>query len=198
VLREVRHAVRPQGVPDTEAGDGRHSSGRRQEWVDAEATARPMSKYAHSKYHGMCHRLLANCVISTEHFHNGTPCWDWQAKKVWDRSGELAYGVFTVRINGKIKNRRAHRVSLEFFCGIELGKKHEANHLCERTLCINPLHLERVTRAQNEMYKNRSAPQADLATAYVPESDPVAEVSETPAGADFDIGVKVETEECPF
>lgn len=106
-----------------------------------------------AKYHGMCERLWANCAVSTEHFWKGTPCWDWTGKTCGDRSGTLRYPLYTVRIKGVPKNRRAHRASLRVFAGVKFRKHHEANHLCCRTICINPMHLERVTRLRNEHYK---------------------------------------------
>jgi len=128
---------------------------------------------AKQRYHGLCDRLWANCRVSERHFFRGTPCWDWTGKTIPDRSGQLAYPVYTIRLRGhrSPSNRRAHRASLEVFCGIKLRRGHEANHLCGRTICISPLHLERATRSQNMLYKRIDT---------------------------FDIGEPVYSEECPF
>lgn len=141
------------------------------------------------KYHGLCERLWANCRVSTTHFYKGTPCWDWTGKVVMDSKGTLPYGTFTVRVKGvkHPRQRRAHRASLELFGGVKLHKSHEANHLCERTICINPLHLSRVTRWGNERYKRHLTKLR------------IEEAKRKDAEA-FELGTRVEThgEEIPF
>jgi hypothetical protein len=143
---------------------------------------------AQVKYHGLCERLWANCRVSTRDSYKGTPCWDWTGKVIKDKSGKLAYGVYTIRVKGQRcpKNRRAHRASLRIFGGVKFKGYHEANHLCCRTICINPLHLIRVTRTQNEGYKRFLTKQRHARHVVAPDA--------------FDIGQRVETtgEEIPF
>jgi len=66
-------------------------------------------------------------------------CWEWTASK--DSNG---YGWFYA--NGK--TGRAHRFSYEVLVGtIPIGL--EIDHLCRNTSCVNPDHLEAVTRQEN-------------------------------------------------
>ena len=68
-------------------------------------------------------------------------CWVWtgSSSKPWPSAGE--YGKYTNR-------GVAHRVAYEMTVGpIPAGL--ELDHLCLNTLCVNPDHLEPVTRAEN-------------------------------------------------
>lgn len=100
----------------------------------------------------MQERIIANSIIS-ECWFDGTPCWDWVGQLGTGR-GSGKYPQLCVRVNGKPKTLRAHRVSYEAFTGNELGDK-ECNHLCERTNCVAPLHLESVTSLENIAYRDR-------------------------------------------
>lgn len=66
-------------------------------------------------------------------------CWEW----VGGKSG-TGYGCW--KVNGK--TRRAYRVMYERAKGpVPEGK--ELDHLCRNRLCVNPDHLEPVTRREN-------------------------------------------------
>lgn len=81
-------------------------------------------------------RLLNKIKISK----NG--CWVWTGAVFKKSNG--SYGQ--IRIDGKLKF--AHRVSYETFKKeVSLGL--ELDHLCRKTLCINPSHLEEVTHQEN-------------------------------------------------
>jgi hypothetical protein len=68
-----------------------------------------------------------------------TACWVWQ----W-RIGPDGYGVVHVRRSP----RQAHRVIYESHVGpIPAGL--DLDHLCRVRACVNPAHLEPVTRAEN-------------------------------------------------
>ena len=79
-----------------------------------------------------------------EKFKRTSECWPWLASL--DAHG---YGRFSVRIaSGKSRMFLAHRVSYETFVGpipVEL----DLDHLCRVRSCINPDHLEPVTRSVN-------------------------------------------------
>lgn len=66
-------------------------------------------------------------------------CWQWAASL--DRHGywHFVYG-------GKL--HRAHRVSYRIFIG-ETESKLDLDHLCRNRACVNPKHLEQVTRSVN-------------------------------------------------
>ena len=67
------------------------------------------------------------------------PCWSWTAAK--NTSG---YGVFQLGT----KTTLAHRFAYKMMKG-EIPTGLSLDHLCRNRLCVNPLHLEPVTRGQN-------------------------------------------------
>lgn len=69
-----------------------------------------------------------------------TGCWFWAASL--DGRG---YGQFVIK-RGKIV--RAHRLSYEIFVG-PIPEGLDLDHLCREPRCVNPDHLEPVTRAEN-------------------------------------------------
>ena len=66
-------------------------------------------------------------------------CWIWTGAA--DRQG---YG--RINVNGKIK--LTHRVAYEFYVG-KIPTGLELDHLCRNPTCVNPSHLEPVTRKVN-------------------------------------------------
>lgn len=64
--------------------------------------------------------------------------------RIWVSSIQNGYGL--IHINGK--HRRAHRWLYEFLNG-KIPKKLDIDHLCSNRRCINPNHLEAVTRSEN-------------------------------------------------
>jgi hypothetical protein len=80
-------------------------------------------------------KILRSIVVD----ENG--CWVWNGS-MWSRG----YGRFCA--NGK--ERPAHRVSYEVFCG-PLDPNLEIDHLCRNRACVNPDHLEQVTSKVNNL-----------------------------------------------
>lgn len=76
-------------------------------------------------------------------FTVGDDCWDWQKGK--DANG---YGQHYVNLSEGGKVLYAHRVSYMLFVGPIL---HEMviDHTCRNPACVNPEHLEQVTRGEN-------------------------------------------------
>lgn len=78
--------------------------------------------------------LLERISISDE-----TGCWDWVGARISN-----GYGMFTYQA----RRQMAHRVSYELFLG-PIPEGLELDHLCRNRACINPSHLEPVTRQEN-------------------------------------------------
>lgn len=70
---------------------------------------------------------------------DGSWCWIWHAA-----SDKRGYGQFFV--DGRLV--KAHRWSFEYH-RYPIPDGHELDHLCRRPACVNPDHLEPVTREEN-------------------------------------------------
>lgn len=80
-----------------------------------------------------------------------TECWEFQGS-----IGKLGYGAF--RICGPQPNitRLAHRVSWVLSNGA-IPDGLVLNHICRNRSCVNPDHLEVVTRRENTLHKDSEA-----------------------------------------
>lgn len=72
-------------------------------------------------------------------------CWIWTAGTSGDNPND-PYGRFWV--DGRMVY--AHRFAYEQLVGA-IPPGHDLDHLCRRRLCVNPRHLEPVTRRENLM-----------------------------------------------
>ena len=73
-----------------------------------------------------------------------TPCWEWIAS--CDSKG---YGRFN--LDGR--HIRAHRISYELAKG-EIPSGLDTDHLCRNKQCVNPDHLEAITRSEHLCRRN--------------------------------------------
>jgi HNH endonuclease len=70
-------------------------------------------------------------------------CWLWLG-----HLKKNGYGTLGVKIDGRWKTQHAHRVSYETFVGpIQEGS--DIDHKCRQRCCVNPDHMEPVSRSEN-------------------------------------------------
>lgn len=97
---------------------------------------------------GLFERLLANSIPEhTGHKVNGEPseCWLWIG-----RQDSRGYGSINMRVNGRHRTLKAHRVAASVFLGVQFdGTNDTWEHHCKQTLCIHPNHGEPMPNAKN-------------------------------------------------
>lgn len=72
-------------------------------------------------------------------------CWEWTGGKCGNGYGNM---FLRKESDGRTKRIYAHRVSYEHFVG-PIPDGLELDHLCRNRGCVNPEHLEPVTRGEN-------------------------------------------------
>ena len=79
-------------------------------------------------------------------------CLIWTGQRRWDRSGE--YGKVWVGPRQSRKRRGPHQLVLEKKLGRPVREGFQANHTCDRMLCVEESHLYEGTQQQNmdDMY----------------------------------------------
>jgi len=96
-------------------------------------------KYMRSKSQIITQKHIKS-FYSKVRFDENTWCWNWQASK--DEDG---YGWF-----GNFTGKKAHRFSYRLHIG-ELDPNLTIDHLCRNKACVNPEHMEQVTRSENTL-----------------------------------------------
>lgn len=84
-------------------------------------------------------RFTEKWKLSTEHFYNGEPCWEWTSPLMYK-----GYG----RFYGNGKHVLAHRWSYEHYRG-PIPDGLQIDHLCRVRHCVNFAHMEVVTGKVN-------------------------------------------------
>jgi hypothetical protein len=75
-----------------------------------------------------------------------TPCWLWLAGITKD-----GYGLFTITVApNQYRRLYAHRFAYEQACG-PIPDASDIDHLCRVRHCVNPAHMEPVTRRENTL-----------------------------------------------
>lgn len=110
-------------------------------------------------------RLLAGIAVDAE-----TGCWNWTRSKNWK-----GYGLFGMgqRPNStQTKTVTAHRAAYELFVG-PIPEGLDLDHLCRNRGCVNPAHLEPVTRKENlgrGLHRNRGRTHCIRGHELIPEN----------------------------
>lgn len=87
------------------------------------------------------HKKMTMFELFDRHIDRSGYCWFWTAALK-----ENGYGFFGARgYNGY-----AHRFSYEYYVG-QIPDDKELDHLCRNRRCVNPVHLELVTRRVNQL-----------------------------------------------
>lgn len=103
-----------------------------------------------TRYGSVQARIAARSFDSAEWSFEGTPCRMWDGPVVKSKRSGNYYPRMSVWVPALHAHRsvRVHREIFELHYGVRLGE-HQCNHRCGNTLCVNPLHLEKVTHSQN-------------------------------------------------
>lgn len=93
------------------------------------------------------------------HVQKTETCWLWTGRTKGRQSHKYP-NMYSVKIDGKWKEIGAHRWSYEYFIG-PIPDKYTIDHVwargCTSTLCVNPDHLEAVTRGENTLRGNTAS-----------------------------------------
>lgn len=73
-------------------------------------------------------------------------CWNWNGPKTFYGYGRLMESIG----NGKTKQLMAHRFAYEQIVG-KIQDVMTIDHVCRNKLCVNPAHMEVVTRGENSI-----------------------------------------------
>ena len=95
------------------------------------------------KYRDLCERIVANSVVIKDYSDTHADCWVWLG-----RFTKRGYPRLNLRVNGKHKTKLAHRVAWESFNG-QIPGNLTIEHKCRRPACVNPSHMELLSRADN-------------------------------------------------
>lgn len=90
--------------------------------------------------------------------HNGD-CWEWTGSKTRNGYGQVGIGGV---------GRMAHRVFYEYFIA-EIPEGLDLDHLCRLRSCVNPWHLDPVSRSVN-LYRAETLGKYNLRKTHCPQN----------------------------
>lgn len=94
-------------------------------------------------------------------------CWLWTASLI-----PAGYGQFYMKTpDGRDTMARAHRVSWEFLVG-EIPDGLTLDHLCRVRHCVNPDHLDPVTRGENLLRSHATITRQNQEKTHCPHGHP--------------------------
>ena len=76
-------------------------------------------------------------------------CWVWIGPQTPNGYGRWQVGP------GQ-KKQMAHRISYEHHTGEQIPEGIQLDHVCRNRLCVNPLHLEKVTGSENTLRQDHA------------------------------------------
>jgi hypothetical protein len=84
-------------------------------------------------------------------------CWKWVGRKTRSRSGAY-YGRVTIRgMDPWPRPEYAHRISFIAFKERDIPLDRQVDHTCNNTLCVNPAHLQLLTRSRHSKVTHKRA-----------------------------------------
>lgn len=96
-----------------------------------------------------------------------TGCWIWKLAQSGPAADKgMGYGLFTAV---GWKREQAHRASYRMFVD-DIPEGLHVDHLCNVRMCVNPLHLEVVTQAENNRRGAERRSSCRRGHAYTPEN----------------------------
>lgn len=101
------------------------------------------------RYGTLYERLVAN----TAEPQSTNGCWLWTGATDGRRGAQ--YARINMRIDGRHRCLKAHRVMAQQFHETPLTPHDEVDHVCGESLCINPDHLEVVSKSENVRRRNQ-------------------------------------------
>lgn len=84
-------------------------------------------------------RIFSKIQVSTKHFYRDVACWEWIGALT-----AKGYGQFKIKKKQILAHRWIYQTFVEEF-SVEL----DSDHLCRRPRCVNPVHIEPVTKREN-------------------------------------------------
>lgn len=86
-------------------------------------------------------------------------CWEWQG---YTQNG---YGMVSKRLDGETRRAGAHRVAYTLWHG-PIPDGLVVDHICFNTKCVNPAHLQLLTRVENMHRLSPAAIERRIARLY--------------------------------